>query len=167
MGLPFYRPFIKRFFKEDSVQNSTLISNPRRRLSASVSYWSFWVIFALIFRLWYQNAWVFQIKSKQNLHFQQHSKSTSCSSSSVVDDQKGDHRSTSGSDDSFKKDPLMGSALRVLDINEPLTNILNNEKGDSAEGLSCDESTIEANSQVLIKLIGSLPWWVSCLEKTV
>uniref|UniRef100_A0A915PSH6 Cytoplasmic polyadenylation element-binding protein 1 n=1 Tax=Setaria digitata TaxID=48799 RepID=A0A915PSH6_9BILA len=77
---------------------------------------------------------------------QSRTKST-CSSSSISDDQKGDSHLSSGSDTSLKKDPV----LNVLHINEPLMNIINKEQGDSVQQSVSDENVSKSDDHSRIE----------------
>uniref|UniRef100_A0A0R3S4K3 Cytoplasmic polyadenylation element-binding protein 1 n=1 Tax=Elaeophora elaphi TaxID=1147741 RepID=A0A0R3S4K3_9BILA len=74
------------------------------------------------------------------------SKST-CSSSSVTDDQKGHSFILSGSDRSIKNDSLLDSTVTILDVNESLKNIISEERGENMQQSVNDEKKIRCDNQ--------------------
>lgn len=83
--------------------------------------------------------------------FQNHNKLT-CSSSSTTDDQKGDSFSSSDSDASLKKDPVLDDTITVLDINEPLM-IINKEQGNNMQQSTSDEDVLKCDNHSQVKVL--------------
>uniref|UniRef100_A0A8R1XLK7 Cytoplasmic polyadenylation element-binding protein 1 n=1 Tax=Onchocerca volvulus TaxID=6282 RepID=A0A8R1XLK7_ONCVO len=84
-----------------------------------------------------------------------HNKLT-CSSSSTTDDQKGDSFSSSDSDASLKKDPVLDDTITVLDINEPLM-IINKEQGNNMQQSTSDEDVLKCDNHSQVKDLVPLP----------
>ncbi|VDO27358.1 unnamed protein product [Onchocerca flexuosa] len=85
-----------------------------------------------------------------------HNKLT-CSFSSTTDDQKGDSFSSSNSDASLKKEPLIDNTVTVLDIDEPLMNIINKEQGNNMQQSISDEDVLKCDNHSQIEDLVSLP----------
>ncbi|KAM3719573.1 Type-1 angiotensin II receptor [Dirofilaria immitis] len=77
-------------------------------------------------------------------------------SSSTTDDQKGDCLSSSGSDADFKKDPLSNGTVTVLNINEPLINIISKEEGSNMQQSISDEDVLKSDNHSQIEDLISL-----------
>lgn len=70
-----------------------------------------------------------------------------------MDEQKVGNFSSSGSDASLKSDSLLGSTITVLDVNEPLINIISKEQGDTMQQSNNDGNVLKCDNHSQIEVL--------------